>query len=68
MAFGPGKYDDLCTYVRTKAKAAGAIVVVIDGTHGNGFSCQGDLTTVVRLPDILESIAAQIRASGPALQ
>jgi hypothetical protein len=28
---------------------------VINGEHGNGFSCQASL------PDILESLAAQIR-------
>lgn len=38
MALGPGKYDDLCTYVREKAKAEGAIVIVYGGERGQGFS------------------------------
>jgi hypothetical protein len=66
MAVGPGKYDDLCTLVRERAEAAGAIIVVIDGARGSGFSCQADVATTLRLPAILESLAAQIRASGPA--
>jgi hypothetical protein len=64
MTFGPGKYDDLCTEVREKANARGAIVIVIGGERGNGFSCQGDLVTLSRLPDVLESLAVQIRKSA----
>jgi hypothetical protein len=58
---GPGRYDDLCTLVRDKSNAAGAIVIVIDGTHGSGFSCQCGPDLLLALPDILESIARQIR-------
>jgi hypothetical protein len=66
MAFGPGKYDDLCTLVRERAEATGAIVIVIDGNRGNGFSCQAGVGTLLELPDILEKLAEQIRESGPA--
>jgi len=65
MALGPGKYDDLCTYVREQAKADGALVIVINGTRGVGFSCQADLQTTLLLPELLENIAKQIRESGP---
>lgn len=61
MAIGPGKYDDLATEVREKARAEGVIVIVFGGNHGNGFSCQADLETTLKLPDILENIARQIR-------
>jgi hypothetical protein len=61
MAVGPGKYDDLCTLVREKAKAAGAIVLVFGGEYGHGFSCQADPVTTATLPDLLERIAADIR-------
>ena len=61
MSLGPGRYDDLCTLVRERAGAAGAIVVVIGGTNGSGFSCQMDLATTAQLPNILETIARQIR-------
>lgn len=64
MAAGPGKYDDLCTMVREKAQAQCAIVIVIGGVNGSGFSCQADLLTTARLPDILENMAAEIRAGG----
>lgn len=59
---GPGKYDDLCTLVRERAKAAGVIVIVLGGERGPGFSCQADLASTLVLPDMLELIASQIRA------
>jgi hypothetical protein len=63
MTLGPGKYDDLCTYVRENAAAEGAIVIVIGGTpRGCGFAVQADLETTARIPAILETLAAQIRA------
>jgi len=61
MSLGPGKYDPLCTYVREVAEARGAIVIVIDGNEGGGFSVQGDLATQHALPEILEYIARVIR-------
>lgn len=63
MPIGPGKYDDLCTLVRKKAKAEGAIVIVINGNDGDGFSCQSNLPTLRALPELLEHMAANIRAS-----
>lgn len=62
MALGEGKYDDLCTLVRERAKAHGAIVLVLGGEHGSGFSVQADLATQVALPDLLETMASMIRA------
>lgn len=65
MALGRGKYDELCTYVREHAKAAGAVVIVIDGEYGNGFSCQAGLDDTIALPAFLEHVAQTIRESGP---
>jgi hypothetical protein len=65
MPLGPGKYDDLCTYVREKAKADAAIVIVVGGPKGHGFSCQADLLTTAALPELLETLAKQIREAGP---
>lgn len=62
MAVGPGKYDDLCTEIREKAGAEGAIVIISKGKHGDGFSCQASIEMTLALPDILENIAQQIRA------
>ncbi len=63
---GAGKYDELCTYVRDQAGARGAIIVVIGGVKGAGFSCQADLVTTLSLPAILRRLANQIEADqGP---
>lgn len=69
MPLGPGKYDDLCTLVRARAgigeQGGGVIVIVMGGNRGSGFSVQADLATTLALPDLLESVAAEIRgASG----
>lgn len=69
MAWGPGKYDHLCTLVREKVgmvdtSPGGVVVVVFGGDKGHGFSVQADLQTTLALPDILESIAKQIRQDG----
>ena len=65
MALGPGKYDALCTAAREGAKARGALLIILDGEHGNGFSCQADLVSTLTLPDLLEDVARQIRRDGP---
>jgi hypothetical protein len=61
---GPGKYDAICTEVREQTRAAGVLLIVIDGNVGSGFSCQADLITTARLPDLLERVAADIRRDG----
>ncbi len=40
MAQGPGKYDDLTTYVREKSGAEAVVVIVLGGKKGHGFSVQ----------------------------
>jgi len=65
MALGPGKYDDICTMVREQTGARGALVIILDGKHGDGFSCQADLYATLRLPELLDNVAKQIRESGP---
>ena len=64
MAQGPGKYDDICTTVREQTQAAAAIVIVINGHKGTGFSLQATGHELARLPDILEALANQIREDG----
>lgn len=63
MPLGPGKYDDLCTRVREEAEADGALVIILGGEHGNGFSCQADLRSQLMLPNLLENVARQMRES-----
>jgi hypothetical protein len=60
MAFGPGKYDDLCTKVRDETHAQGVILIVIQGDKGTGFSCQLPLDVAMRVPEILRDVAGQI--------
>lgn len=58
----PGKYDDLCTVVRAKAEAIGAVVIVLSGNKGHGFSVQAPPDTLFVLPALLERMANEIRA------
>jgi hypothetical protein len=61
---GPGKYDDVCTIVREKTDALTAIVIILDGNKGSGFSIQTHRIGVVNvdaLADMLEHIARQLR-------
>jgi hypothetical protein len=65
MALGPGKYDDLCSYVRAQAGIAdsgGVAVIVINGNRGSGFSVQGDLARTLAMADILEATVKHMRA------
>jgi hypothetical protein len=68
MTLGPGKYDDLCSYVRkqvgiTDDGGGGVMLIVLGGNRGNGFACQADIRTTLSLPDLLENIP---RATGCA--
>lgn len=66
MTIGPGKYDELCTYLRRLTRADGAVIIVINGENGSGFSCQADLQTTALLPELLEKLARDIRGDIPA--
>ena len=62
MAEGAGRYDDLCVEVMRITNADCAIVLVVNGNHGNGCSVNFlDHDVIFRLPAILEEIASQIR-------
>ena len=65
MPFGPGKYDAACTEIRERLHATGIILIVIGGEHGNGFSAQLPGYLVLETPEMLESVARQIREAGP---
>jgi hypothetical protein len=64
MAFGPGKYDELCTEVREQAQALGAIVMVFGGKDGAGFSVQAPAELTQSLPQILRHVAAEIEKTA----
>jgi len=64
MAIGPGKYDDLATYVREKTGAHSVIVVVIGGNKGEGFAMQtDDVVIMMKTPEILRALADEIENS-----
>lgn len=67
MAFVPGKYDDLATYVREQTQATGVIVVVIDGNKGPGFSQQWRVAHG-GMPDALFSAAKALRSVADQMQ
>ena len=66
---GPGKYDDLATYVREKSGGMAVAVIVINGERGAGFSVQGcSRETALILADVLEHMVSTIRKDcGEAL-
>lgn len=49
--------------VLKKTGAVAAIVIVVGGNRGSGFSCHGDLKVLQELPRVLEDTARQIRES-----
>lgn len=56
MARGPGKYDDVCSYVREQAKAETVVLIVLKGNRGSGFSVQTK-TSSVALSRLLRDVA-----------
>jgi hypothetical protein len=61
MPLGPGLYDDEVTALRERYHAHGVVLIVLGGDKGEGFSMQASLETTLRLPEMLEYMAAQIR-------
>ena len=64
MALGPGRYDDVCTAARTMSGAEVAIVLILNGDRGSGFSIQGDEHALLGHLDVarlLEHVAATLR-------
>lgn len=61
MAAGPGKYDKLCTMVREQTGGHGAVIIVVEGNAGHGFSVQLNHDDMLVLPNTLEHIATTMR-------
>lgn len=65
IAHDPGIYDEICTYARLQTDAETAIVIILNGNKGDGFSVQSYAPdTQEMLPKLLESIAQDIRAQA----
>ncbi len=62
MAFGAGKYDEACTVARVMARAEGALLIIIDGDKGEGFSAQIPPRYIERIPQLLRTVADSIEA------
>jgi hypothetical protein len=54
---GPGKYDAQCTLARQSTSAAGAILLILGGNQGNGFSVQLPPTDMHLVPAMLRHMA-----------
>ena len=62
MPIGAGKYDAEVTELMDKLRPRSVILVVIDGPKGSGFSAHMTFPDLIRMPEMLEAIAAQLRA------
>ena len=61
MSIGPGKCDAACTQARIATKAKTAILIVLGGESGPGFSVQSDDPDITaQIPMILMRTAQMI--------
>jgi hypothetical protein len=62
---GPGKHDSLLTEIRERlgiGEVGGVMLIVLHPMPAlSGFSCQADYRTTMSMPEIMESVAQQIR-------
>ena len=64
---GPGKYDAICTKAVEDAQAQCALLIILDGKHGHGFSATfTDQKYARNLPAILRQVADQIEHDASA--
>ncbi|CAE6752458.1 hypothetical protein R70006_03096 [Paraburkholderia domus] len=56
-----GLFDTACNHVRDMTHARCAVVIVIDGESGSGYSVVGPLEAQFLLPDILQKMADTLR-------
>ena len=56
----PGKYDDACTVARMLAQAQGALLIILQGDQGSGFSVQVPPEFIPSLPGVLRKVADDI--------
>jgi hypothetical protein len=63
MPLGQGRYDDECSLARMAAGAAGAMLIIIGGRLGNGFSAQLPAHVLPTVPAALRAMADEIEQS-----
>lgn len=62
---GRGKYDKECTEARNATLARSALLIVIGGQSGNGFSALMHPFDIGMIPALLRGMADEIERSGP---
>jgi len=67
MSNGIGKYNDICTEVIESTSAEGAIVIVVNGDVGSGFSIQIPEHLKGVVAGVLEHAAGQLRGEAGLL-
>jgi len=74
MPHGPGKYDAECTAVQQSTGADVALVIVLGGSRGSGFSAAfvshdpaRPPPALLGVPQILRDVADQIEADQKGL-
>ena len=55
-----GKYDDVCSVVREGTQAEGAMLIILNGEFGSGFSAQLPMDFMKKIPGVLRSMANHI--------
>lgn len=60
MAMGPGKYDEALSQAKRLCGATTAILIVLDGAKGPGFSAQLNPVQLLSVPRMLRDLADQI--------
>ena len=63
LQIGPGKYDNLATYVREASGGKTVLVAVLYGKLGSGFSVQS-----TSLKDAFETLPALLRAVADEME
>lgn len=65
MALGAGKYDAECARIReAEPRASAVMVIIVDGSKGDGFACHATLEVARALPSILRAVADDIERNG----
>lgn len=63
---GPNQYDAQADEVRNATHAKGVVLLVFDGSEGNGFSVRTDDPAIAaNVPTILRSVAQQLEVGSP---
>ncbi len=58
---GPGKYDAACVHAFVETRATAAVLLILGGEHGHGFSVNtSDPGLVKLLPALLREVADSI--------